>query len=236
MVEEPAPGLIRIPLLEGFVAAYLVADEGDLTLVDTGPPGSLNAIEDAARAAGVDLGRLTRIVVTHAHADHSGSAVAVRERTGAPILMSRADARLIASGLASRGLRVMPGLEDTLPLPPGMTIEALGQPAPIEPFDVDDELVPGALPGVPDLEAIAAPGHCEGQIALLWRRHGGVLLCGDAAANFDALDIPAVAEDFDVARASARHLTERDFEIAVFGHGQPLLVDASTRFRAAFSR
>ena len=47
MVEEPAPGLIRIPLLEGFVAAYLVADEGELTLVDTGPPGSLAAIEDA---------------------------------------------------------------------------------------------------------------------------------------------------------------------------------------------
>ena len=41
MVEEPAPGLIRIPLIEGFVAAYLVADEGELTLVDTGPPGSL---------------------------------------------------------------------------------------------------------------------------------------------------------------------------------------------------
>ena len=88
MVEEPAPGLIRIPLLEGFVAAYLMADEGELTLVDTGPPGSLAAIKDAARSAGVDLGTLTRIVVTHAHADHSGSAVAVRERTGAPILMS----------------------------------------------------------------------------------------------------------------------------------------------------
>ena len=233
MVEEPAPGLIRIPFLEGFVAAYLVADEGELTLVDTGPPGSLSAIEDAAAAAGVDLGRLTRIVVTHAHADHSGSAVAVRERTGAPILMSRADARLIASGLASRGLRVMQGHEDTLPLPPGMTIEVLGQPAPIEAFDVDDDLRPGRVQ-VPDLEAIAAPGHCEGQMALLWRRHGGVLLCGDAAADFDALDIPAVAEDFEVARASARHLAERDFEVAVFGHGQPLRVDASARFRAAF--
>ena len=173
MVEEPAPGLIRIPLLEGFVAAYLVADEGELTLVDTGPPGSLNAIEDAAAAAGVDLGRLTRIVVTHAHADHSGSAVAVRERTGAPILMSRADARLIASGLASRGLRVMPGHEDTLPLPPGMTIEVLGQPAPIEAFDVDDDLRPGRVQGVPDLEAIAAPGHCEGQMALLNPWHIG---------------------------------------------------------------
>ena len=94
--------------------------------------------------------------------------------------------------------------------------------------------MPGPVPGVPDLEAIAAPGHCEGQMALLWRRHGGVLLCGDAAANFDALDIPAVAEDFEVARASARHLAERDFEVAVFGHGQPLRVDASARFRAAF--
>ena len=91
-ISELAPGLHRIPLMGGFVAAYLLAHDGELTLVDTGPPGSLPAIEDAVRAAGLDVGDVTRIVVTHAHADHSGSAAAVRERTGAPILMSAAEA------------------------------------------------------------------------------------------------------------------------------------------------
>ena len=35
--------------MEGFVAAYLLVHDGELTLVDTGPPGSLQAIEDALR-------------------------------------------------------------------------------------------------------------------------------------------------------------------------------------------
>ena len=98
-ISEPVPGLHRIPLMGGFVAAYLVAHDGRADARRHRPTGQPPAIEDAARAAGVDVGRLTRIVVTHAHADHSGSAAAVRERTGAPILMSAADARLIASGL-----------------------------------------------------------------------------------------------------------------------------------------
>jgi glyoxylase-like metal-dependent hydrolase (beta-lactamase superfamily II) len=233
---EPVPGLYRIPLMGGFVAAYLLAQDGELTLVDTGPPGSLPAIEEAVRAAGLDVGDLTRIVVTHAHADHSGSAAAVRERTGAPILMSAADARLIASGWSSRGLSILPGQEATLPLPPGVTAEVLAQPAPAEPFDVDTELAEGSVPGVADLEAIATPGHCEGQMSLLWRRQGGVLLCGDAAGNFDALAIAAVGEDFDVARDSARRHATRDFEVAVFGHGEPLTERASARFRETFSR
>ena len=234
-ITEPVPGLHRIPLMGGFVAAYLLAHDGELTLVDTGPPGSLPAFEDAARAVGLDVGDVTRIVVTHAHADHSGSAAAARERTGAPILMSAADARLIASGWSSRGLTILPGQEDTLPLPPGVTAEVLAQPAPAEPFDVDAELAEGSVPGVSDLEAIATPGHCEGQMSLLWRRQGGVLLCGDAAGNFDALAIAAVGEDFDVSRNSARRLAARDFEVAVFGHGEPLTEGASARFRETFS-
>ena len=157
-ITEPVPGLHRIPLMGGFVAAYLLAHDGELTLVDTGPPGSLPEIEDAAREVGLDVGDVTRIVVTHAHADHSGSAAAVRERTGAPILMSAADARLIASGWSSRGLSILPGQEDTLPLPPGVTAEVLAQPAPAEPFDVDTELAEGAVPGVATSRRSRRPG------------------------------------------------------------------------------
>ena len=42
-------------------------------------------------------------------------------------------------------------------------------------------------------------------------------------------------EDFDVARDSARRLAARDFEVAVFGHGEPLTEGASAQFRQAFS-
>jgi glyoxylase-like metal-dependent hydrolase (beta-lactamase superfamily II) len=144
------------------------------------------------------------------------------------------DAELLASGRSSRGLGIRPGTEATIALPPGVTAAALAAPAPAEPFDVDEQLEAGSVPGVPDLEAIAAPGHCAGQMALLWRRHGGVLLCGDAAANFSGVDIPDVAEDFDAALDTARRLAELDFELAVFGHGSPLSERASAVCRETF--
>jgi glyoxylase-like metal-dependent hydrolase (beta-lactamase superfamily II) len=228
---EVAPGLHRIALMDGFVGAYALVDDGDVTLVDTGPPDSAPAILEAI----APLGDLRRIVVTHAHADHSGSAAALREATGAPIHLSRIDAELIASGRSSRGLRIRPGSESTIVLPPGVTAEMLAQPAPAEPFEADEELRAGAVIGAPDLEAIPAPGHCEGQMALLWRRGGGMLVAGDAAANFAAVDIAEVGEDFAVALDSARRLAELSFEVAVFGHGEPLKEAASASLREAFA-
>jgi glyoxylase-like metal-dependent hydrolase (beta-lactamase superfamily II) len=177
-VTEVAPLLHRIPLMGGFVGAYALVVDDDVTLVDTG--------------------------------------------------------RAPSSGRSSRGLGIRPGKEAMIELPPGVTAAALAAPAPAEPFDVDEQLEAGSVPGVPDLEAIAAPGHCAGQMALLWRRHGGVLLCGDAAANFSGVDIPDVAEDFDVALDTARRLAELDFELAVFGHGSPLSERASAVFRETF--
>jgi glyoxylase-like metal-dependent hydrolase (beta-lactamase superfamily II) len=103
-----------------------------------------------------------------------------------------------------------------LPTPPGVAPADLLRPAPISPFDVDGHLEAGAIAGLPDLEAIPAPGHCEGQMAVLWHRRGGALLCGDAVTNFGEIAIAAIGEDFDLARTGARDLARREFEVAAF--------------------
>ncbi len=228
--DDIAAGLRRIRLGGDFVSAYLLEHDDGLTLVDTGPPGSADAILEALGDA-----RLGTIVLTHAHLDHSGSAAALRDATGARILASRADAELIASGWASRGLAVLPGMEETLPLPPGATLEQLLAPSPMEAFGVDGHLEPGAVLGLSGLEAIPAPGHCEGQMALLWARHGGVLLAGDAVANFGELAIAPVGEDLQLSARTAAELSQREFEIAVFGHGDPVTAGAAAALRAAFA-
>jgi glyoxylase-like metal-dependent hydrolase (beta-lactamase superfamily II) len=60
-----------------------------------------------------------------------------------------------------------------------------------------------------------------------------VLITGDAAQNFGAVEVSFFAQDFDVAEASLRKLAALDFEAAAFGHGAPITSGASAAFREA---
>lgn len=61
----------------GSVSAYVLARQGEATIVDTGNPGSEDAI--AASLGGLDLGwgDVSHVIVTHLHPDHQGSLPAV---------------------------------------------------------------------------------------------------------------------------------------------------------------
>jgi len=227
---EIAPGLYRLEL--GFVNAYLVDVDGELTLVDTGYPDAAESILAAVGQLGHRPTALAQILVTHAHFDHSGSAPKLREHTGAKVLMSQPDAELIRGGFSSRGLKIRPGFEEIVHEQTGGM--DLSVPAPTEPFNVDGYLSAGTdVPGIPDAELISTPGHCAGQLSLLWHRHGGVLLTGDAAANIEQLGTTPVAEDFERLRTDFIQLAERDFAVAAFGHGPPVSENATAAFRAA---
>ena len=75
---ELEPGLFLLDLeFQGFagaVAAYLLVDGDDLTLVETGPGSTLGALRVALGRVGYTTAQLTRILVTHIHLDHAGGA------------------------------------------------------------------------------------------------------------------------------------------------------------------
>jgi glyoxylase-like metal-dependent hydrolase (beta-lactamase superfamily II) len=54
--------------------AYLWRDPEGLTLIDSGPPGSASRIAEAIRGLGHDTAEVRRLVLTHFHEDHVGSA------------------------------------------------------------------------------------------------------------------------------------------------------------------
>ena len=84
-----------IPLPLRMSSTYLIENQNGLYLVDAGSPGDEGRIMKAIRQRGKPL-RL--IFITHAHFDHYGAAAALRDGTGAPIVIHRADAQAMAEG------------------------------------------------------------------------------------------------------------------------------------------
>lgn len=82
---------------------------------------------------------------------------------------------------------------------------------------------------VNDLQIIETPGHTPGHIAVL-DPISGILVSGDALNGENGGVVganPAFSEDMDVANASVIKLAGFDYEVALFGHGEPLIGDAT---------
>jgi glyoxylase-like metal-dependent hydrolase (beta-lactamase superfamily II) len=220
---QVVPGLWLVKI--SFVNAYLF-DTGDgLALIDTGIPDSAPKIEAAIRSIGRQPTDVRHILVTHCHYDHSGSLAAVKRLTGAPATMHPDDAAMVRDGYVRRPLHPAPGLLSFLI----SRLALLRGSARIEPVAVEHEAREGdLLPG--GIRAIHVPGHCAGQLAFLWPEHGGVLIAADTAANVFGLSLSPLYEDIEVGRRSLSKLAALDFEVAVFGHGKPILSGASKQF------
>lgn len=63
----------------GFVSAYVLARDGEATVVDTGIAGSEGDIETSLGAIGLGWSDVAHVIVTHLHADHQGSLGPVME-------------------------------------------------------------------------------------------------------------------------------------------------------------
>jgi len=81
------------------------------------------------------------------------------------------------------------------------------------------------------LQIIETPGHTPGHISVL-DPVAGILVAGDALNGADGGVVaanPSFSEDMDLANASVAKLAEFDYEVALFGHGEPVLKGAATQ-------
>jgi glyoxylase-like metal-dependent hydrolase (beta-lactamase superfamily II) len=224
-VAELRPHLYRLVL--GRYQAYLWRDDDSITLIDTGEAGSGTAIAADLKQIGLAPENLDRVVLTHFHDDHAGSAAEVASWGDVQIIAHALDAPVI------RGDR--PG-----PTPNFTDFErqlhaqvAAGLP-PAPPVRVDDEVRDGdVLDFGGGGQVIATPGHTDGSIALYLPDHG-VLVTGDIAAEYNGQVMLGVFNlDRAVAAESFRRLAELDVDVACFGHGEPVVGGASARLREA---
>ena len=229
--KEILPGFHQIAL--GMVNAFLIESDDGLALIDTGYPGNGAKILEAVGSLGKAPKDLRHILVTHCHPDHAGSLAELVRQTGATVWMHPTDAEMVRSGRCLRPVKTAPGFMNAII---GRMIRWTASHE-IEPAEVAREVTDGeSIPVGGGLRAIHVPGHCAGQLAFLWPKHGGVLIAADVAANIFGLGLSPVYEDLDEGRRSLAKLSTLDFQAAVFGHGGPILKGASDQFRAKWPR
>jgi len=80
------------------VSSWLITSPEGHVLIDTGFEQTVPLIRDNVKKLGFRLEDIKFILASHAHVDHTGGHAMAKEITGARIVMSEADAALLASG------------------------------------------------------------------------------------------------------------------------------------------
>ncbi len=203
-----APGLRRIlapnpsPMTWRGTNTYLVG-ETDLAVIDPGPAlgPHLTAILDAVGPGQ----RISHIIVSHTHVDHSPLARPLAARTGAPVLAfgdaaagrSAVMQTLAIDGLAGGGEGV------DLEFGPDRTVQ-------------DAERIEG---DGWSLEVIHTPGHIGNHIALAWN---DICFTADHVMGWASSLVSPPDGDLTDFMASCARLQARDWKVFHPGHGAPI--------------
>ncbi|UCG51315.1 MAG: MBL fold metallo-hydrolase [Candidatus Latescibacterota bacterium] len=154
---------------------HLIETASGLVLVDAGSPGKQSKMFRYLEKLGRDDLRL--IIITHAHLDHYGSALAIGRSTDAPIAIHREDADAMAKAETHLGLvrgwgkfveRTMPLVERYLSPEPTQADLLLGDGERLDRFGLDAQI-------------LHTPGHTPGSLTLLV--DGGLAFVGDLAST-----------------------------------------------------
>jgi glyoxylase-like metal-dependent hydrolase (beta-lactamase superfamily II) len=175
-----ALNIITIKL--GIVNAYLLHQNDDFIMIDTGYSGNRKKLILALEEAGCKRGHLKLIVLTHADGDHIGNASYLREEYGSKIAMSKADSTMAETGDQTLSRKATPDHLSLL-FTVVMKMGSSKNPNRSEGFVSDLYLEDGQSlkPFGFDATVIALPGHSKGSIGILTSE--GDLFCGDLIYN-----------------------------------------------------
>jgi glyoxylase-like metal-dependent hydrolase (beta-lactamase superfamily II) len=202
----------------------IISDDQEMVLIDCGYPGFLPMLKDAAKKQGLELERLTKVIITHHDFDHMGSLAQIKkEYPSVTILSSRGEADYITGKHKSLRLQQAEELYEHLPEEEkegGRGFQKMLEA--VEPSEVEDYLQDGQVLNIcGGIEIIATPGHMPGHISI-YHRQSKTLITGDAmVVEKEQLMIanPKYTLDMEEAKASIHKLTSYDIDRVICYHG-----------------
>lgn len=208
------------------VTSTMLFVEEELTIIDTGLPGSSTRIVNSINALGRSVEEVSLIIITHNHIDHAGGLAELRKLTRAKVAAHKADLHV-----AEAQMPYPKFVRRLLRLP---SLHTLHSGFLLKPEEVDIHLEGGeVLKPLGGLEVIHTPGHTPGSISLFSPRYK-LLVVSDALtrqSKTPGLPHKSVSSDFPQAINSIRKMADLDIDILCFGHGRPLTGDVSTKMR-----
>jgi glyoxylase-like metal-dependent hydrolase (beta-lactamase superfamily II) len=195
------------------VNCYLIVNDDDLILIDTGLPGNSTNItkyvENILKKSPQDI---KTIIITHNHFDHVGSLSKIKEITGAKVAIHPADADYIRGKEKHLGgafinffINLLKSIYRTKPVEPEILVK-------------EGDIIGG-------YQVIHTPGHSPGSICL-YNPDKRVLFVGDNLQYVNGkLRSPGERlilepEEYE---ASMKKLLDFDFETILTGHTAPVL-------------
>ncbi|MDJ0356707.1 MBL fold metallo-hydrolase [Paenarthrobacter sp. PH39-S1] len=226
---EISPSLYRLRI-EGGLAhllnSYIWIDADGVTLIDTGWPDSAQLISDSLSTLDRGHSDVRRVILTHFHDDHSGSAAEIANWGDVEVVAGRDEAAYV-TGAEQGPVAVLTAKEKSIA---GEVTQPPHGPACRVDHLVDDGDVLDFAGGT---RVITTPGHTPGSIAL-YLPEPSVVLTGDSVAEFGGdVILGVINTDRAEASRSLIRLAETGADVAGFGHGEPCLSEASARIRAA---
>ena len=226
MADQIVPGVWWLRGTRGSNVYLVEAQDGQLLLVDTGFAASAPGV--IADLATVARGRpVSQILLTHAHVDHAGAAMQLREQLGAQVVAGAKDCTSHgrggwvlheATGRSHRARRVIQKLLGPVASVPVVIVD--------RPLDGEVAVAPGIL-------AVPTPGHTPGSYCYVDEQRG-VAFVGDLVISHrDALTRPmAVANVNDTHYlASLRSFADRAPQMGCAGHGRPVTESFAAQLR-----
>ena len=150
---------------------FLVDGESEMALIDAGVGEGTSTIIDNIKKEGLDISKVSKVILTHAHLDHSGGAAELKKSLGLEVCLSEIEAGFLENGD-----------EDAIGLNIAKRTGVYAEHFSLTPVKIDQKLKGGESIKIGNyaIKVIPTPGHSRGSVCLLLEGHKNrVLFSGD---------------------------------------------------------